>query len=367
VRSGSFAVALLFAAIGLLAPRPAQAIPVFAHRYGLTCQSCHTAVPHLTAFGEAFARMGYELPGLRPKRAFPVAVKLNLAYGGDPDPSGLPKPVVDEIEVLLGGSLGPRGRGAYFAEQYVVDGGRPGRWRDAWAAWRATPDQARTPVWLRGGQFTLDLPLDPETFRETTDHYAVWDQTAGDDPFAFFAPRAGLALHAGRAGEGWNASLAAVQGHDPGSGLPARGIDRHLFVQHAGANVTLSAYRYDGTRPVDGAADRFWRAGYGVGVERGRARIDAVYQHGFDAHASPAGGLRSSGGFAQVRYELSPRAFALARYDGTQDTRFARALIAGLGYRVARNARLTVFGTVHRDADDGSRRNTLSTALLLAY
>ncbi len=364
--SGPLAVIVL-ASAALLAPRPAQAIPVFAHRYGLTCQACHTAVPHLTPFGETFLANGYRLPAPRPKPALPVAIKVNLQYSGDADDTGLPKAVVDEVEVLLGGSLGPRGRGAYFAEQYVVDGGLPGAKRDLWASWRATPDAAKLPLWLRGGQFTLDLPVDPETFRETTDHYAIWDQTAGDDPFSFFAPKTGLELSAGREDAGLRASLALVQGHDPGSGLPTSGIDRHLFAQQTSGPLALSAYRYDGTRPVDGASDRFWREGYGIGLERGRARLDAVYQRGFDSHASPDGPLRSSGAFAQIRYELSPRAFAIARYDGTHDTQLARAAIAGLGYRVARNMRLTVFDTIHRDPDDGARRNTLSAAMLFAY
>jgi hypothetical protein len=91
-----------------------------------------------------------------------------------------------------------------------------------------------------------------------------------------------------------------------------------------------------------------------------------VYQHGFDTHANAAGALISSGGFVQLRYDLTPRMFALARYDGTHDTAFSRALIAGAGYRVAPNARLTMFDTLHRDGD-GTRRNTLSTALLFAY
>ena len=33
-------------------------------------------------------------------------------------------------------------RNPYFAEQYVVDGGLPGRTRDLWAGWRVTPDGA---------------------------------------------------------------------------------------------------------------------------------------------------------------------------------------------------------------------------------
>ena len=346
-----------------LAPSPATAIPVFAHRYGLSCQTCHTAVPHLTAFGEQFRALGYRLPGVAQRGAFPAAVKVNLAYAGDGN-GALPKAVVDEVEVLVGGAIGKRG--SYFAEQYVVDGGLPGRPRDAWAAWRATPDGARIPVTLRGGQFTLNLPVDPETFRETSDHYAIWDQTAGDNPFAFFEPKLGLTATFGDEARGLSASVAAVRGGEAGSGVAARGLDRELYVQHAMRNVVLSAYRYDGTRPVDGADDRFWRMGYGIELTRGRARLDAVYQHAYDTHANAGGALFSSGGFAQVRYDLTPRLFALARYDGMHDAAFSRAFIAGFGYRVARNARLTVFDTLRRD-DDGTRRNTLSTALLFAY
>ena len=356
--------AVLVMLAALLAPRPATAIPLFAHRYGLTCQACHTAVPHLTAFGETFRANGYRLPRTTARGTFPIAIKVNLQYGSESE-AGLPKAVVDEVELLTGGSIGERG--SYFAEQYVVDGGRPGRTRDLWAGWRVTPDGARAPVALRAGQFTLDLPIDPETFRETTDHYAIWDQTAGENPFAFFEPKAGVLASVGDQGHGLSASVAAVRGHEPGSGLPSRGIDRHVYAQHASGNVVLSAYRYDGTRPVGAKDDRFWREGVGLSVAHGRVRLDAVYQRGFDTHAGDDGALVSSGGFAQLRYDLSPHMFAVARYDGTQDTAFNRALIGGIGYRVARNARLTVFDTVHRDADSGARRHTLSTALLFAY
>jgi hypothetical protein len=343
---------------------PAGALPVFAHRFGLTCQACHTTVPHLTAFGEAFRERGFRIPGVRPKPTVPVAVKVQLAYGSEGE-QGLPKAVVDEVEILMGGSVGARG--SYFAEQYVVDGGMPGRTRDLWAGWDATPAEAKIPVGLRAGQFTLDLPVDPESFRETTDHYAVWDQTAGDNPFTFFAPRTGVMASAGNPFHGTSASAALLAGHDQASGRPARGLDRYAFVQHAVPGLSLSAYRYDGTRPVAGSDDRFWRQGYGLGVTLRRLRADLVYQHGFDTRASDAGPLRSSGGFAQVRYEISPRAFGIARYDATQDARFSRSLIIGAGYRIARNARFTAFDTMHRDAESGARRNSFSTQLLFAY
>lgn len=344
--------AAAFVLAGLGSAKPAAAIPVFAHRYGLSCQACHTVVPRLTDFGERFEANGFRLPGMRARGAFPAAVKVELAYGSEAE-GGMPKALVDEVEILLGGSIGSRG--SYFAEQYVVDGGVPGRPRDAWAAWAVTPRDARLPVAVRAGRFTLDLPVDPETFRETTDHYAIFDQTAGGNPFTFFAPQTGVMAMLGNRGRGLSGSAAALQGHDV-----------HVYVQHASRGATVSAFRYAGTRAVDGARDRFWRQGYGLALGEARLRVDLGYLHGFDTRATADGALRSSGGFAQVRYDLTPRLFGIARYDATHDTGFARAFIAGAGYRLARNARFSVFDTLHRDAETGRARNTLSTQLLIA-
>lgn len=156
----------------------ASAIPVFAHRYGLSCQACHTEVPHLTSFGQAFLASGYRLSA--PEHGIvPVAAKANLEFSSAKDPTGLPKAIVDEIEVLTGGHVARRG--SYFAEAYVVDGGRPGAVRDLWFAQRFGRGNGG-PFQIRTGQFTLPLPVDPETFRETSQHYAIYDQVVGNNP-----------------------------------------------------------------------------------------------------------------------------------------------------------------------------------------
>lgn len=62
---------LLSAAIGLIggllllavAVPPADAIPAFSRKYGTSCATCHVAFPKLNAFGEAFRRNGYRMPG----------------------------------------------------------------------------------------------------------------------------------------------------------------------------------------------------------------------------------------------------------------------------------------------------------------
>ncbi|HZO95487.1 MAG TPA: hypothetical protein VFB22_17185 [Candidatus Baltobacteraceae bacterium] len=375
-------LAIAVAAFALAAGRPAEAIPVFAHRYGLTCQTCHTVVPHLTAFGRTFLANGYRIRGLAPKPAFPVAVRIEADYASagaaDPDEirGPLPKTIVDEVEFLLGGSAGPRF--SYWAEVYAVDGGFPGNSRDIWGAYRATPDGAPTPVVVRAGQFTLPLPLDPETFRETTQPYAIWSQTAGINPFNFFTPKIGAQVAAGDPARALAGTVSFLNGHDQASGLPSHGVDTMVTLERDLGDFSLSAYRYDGSRELaglgyndtqffTGIADRFWRDGYGLGWARGATEINAVYQIGSDSAADVYGdSLTSSGGFLQVRQAFGNRAFAIARWDATRDAGFARTITAGGGYRLTRNTRLTLFETGERDYL-GRLLHVVSSSFLVAF
>jgi hypothetical protein len=53
----------------LLAGSPGYALPVFARRYGETCQKCHSIPPRLNAFGLAFQANRYNWPGGKPPAA----------------------------------------------------------------------------------------------------------------------------------------------------------------------------------------------------------------------------------------------------------------------------------------------------------
>ena len=341
IASGTVAP-IVFLCLPLLAT-PASAIPYFAHEYGLTCQKCHAVIPRLNEFGQRFMDRGYELPHATPEHAFPVATKFNVAYSSEPDPGGLPKATVDEVELFLAGKPSPRTN--YFIEQYVVDGGRPGSTREAWFANRFTPSDAKIPVYLQGGSFTLPLPVDPETFRETSQHYTLFDRVVGANPFNFFDPKIGLQARAGFADRGLSIRVLALQGHDRQSGLPSLGVDTMTYAQQVFGPLTLSAYRYDGSRPLGSAPDRFWRQGYGFTYAFGRWESDTVLQSGHDSKSDRAGTAAvSSGGFTQLRYEFNRRLFGLVRYEGTNDPAngLTRDLVPLVGYRVARNARLTV-------------------------
>src|SRR5271156_4610816 len=118
------------AALGALvlagSPAAARAIPLFAHQYGVTCEKCHSVIPHLNEFGAAFMAYGERLPGVSSGPAFPLSVKTNLLassenQGSGPNGAGLPKDIVDEIEAFTAGTIGSRAN--FFVEQYIVDGG----------------------------------------------------------------------------------------------------------------------------------------------------------------------------------------------------------------------------------------------------
>ncbi len=174
--SGSFAGVLL-AAAALFAPRPAEAIPVFAHRYGLSCQACHTEVPHLTAFGQTFLANGYRIPGLAPKPVFPAAVRVETSYasGGGRRPGRSPERAAAQDDrrrgrvpdgrlgrlarLVLGGDLRRRRRRAGPGARRLVRLPRHARRRqDAGHA-------ARGPVHPAAPARPRDLPRDDPALR----------------------------------------------------------------------------------------------------------------------------------------------------------------------------------------------------------
>ncbi|HET7815631.1 MAG TPA: hypothetical protein VFL13_14790 [Candidatus Baltobacteraceae bacterium] len=344
----------------------ASALPVFAHRYGFTCEQCHTTVPNLNAFGRYFLRSGFRLPG-GARGVVPMAVKVQTAYASAaPNGPRLPKAIVDEVEILSAGSLGRNT--SYFLEQYAVDGGVPGRPRDMWADMRRTfgIDQTGPSLHARMGSFTLPLPLDPETQRPTLAHYAVFDQTVGNNSFTLFDPRTGLDAYYTDDRRGVEAHLILAQGVDRGSGFPAAGIDTMgSFSKTIGSDLTAYVYRYRGQRALGRLRDRFARDGYALSYGHQKLEVTSLVQQGFDTSADGEGaGALSSGGFLQAGWHFSDSLALYARYDRTNDPFNLRQTAATLSLvtRPQRNMRFTLEGS--RGAD---RSYQVAGGLLFAY
>lgn len=343
-------------------------IALFAHMYGVTCQKCHTVIPHLNDFGVHFLASGDRIPGVQPGPAFPIAVKANLLdsseeQGDGPDGRGLPKAIVDEVEIFTAGAIGTRG--SYFVEQYAVDGGEHGLLRDAWVNDRLNPWTAKVPLYVQAGSFTLPLPVDPETFRESYQDYALFVQTVGNNPFDFFTPKIGAKFTAGNTLQGLSAQIFTGPGHDRQSGLLTTGEDWMENFSDAMGPFTLTYYHYEGERPdVATRLDRFVRQGYAIVFNEGKWTSENVIQTGWDSSYN-AIGYASSGGFTQLRYAWAPRWFALARYEGTFDTSGRnRDGVVLLGYGPSHNSRVTIEDVI---AHQPQTTNTMNLQFTIGY
>jgi hypothetical protein len=73
---------ILLTAVLLPAPKPANAIPAFARKYGLPCSACHIGWPELNNFGQVFRDNGYQMmndrdsPITRDPSYFPMTVRI---------------------------------------------------------------------------------------------------------------------------------------------------------------------------------------------------------------------------------------------------------------------------------------------------
>lgn len=357
-----------FLAAALLLPSRAHALPIFAHRYGFTCQQCHTTVPNLNAFGRYFLRHGFRVPG-DARGVVPLSVKVQGTYasaGGDEDGRPLPKAIVDEVELLSAGSLSPYA--SYYFEQYAVDGGVPGRSRDIWIDFSHPMhgDPTGPALHARIGQFTLPLPVDPETERPTLNSYAVFDQSVGSNAFTLFDPRVGSDAYFTDDLHGIEAHLVLAQSVDRSSGFPSSGIDvMGTFAKSIGNDVTAYGYRYQGQRVLGSIEDRFARTGYAASYVHQKFELTGLIQQGYDTSADGNGmGALSSGGFLQAAWHFSDAVHLYARYDDTYDPFSLRqtGALLSLVTRPARNVRLTFEGSRASD-----RTYQLAGGLLFAY
>lgn len=89
--AGMALIASAVAATGFLAPRTAQARPIYAQRTGLACGQCHinpSGGGPRTAFGRAFAANGHRLPGKSRRRARSEFGEHYPGYGHGPGMMG---------------------------------------------------------------------------------------------------------------------------------------------------------------------------------------------------------------------------------------------------------------------------------------
>jgi len=89
-----YPLSFVFLFAQLVLPLTAEAMPVFARKYSMSCVACHSAFPRLNQFGEHFAANNMRLPNWRDntvqtgddRLALPASAPLAIRAQADLNP-----------------------------------------------------------------------------------------------------------------------------------------------------------------------------------------------------------------------------------------------------------------------------------------
>jgi hypothetical protein len=167
------------------------AIPAFGRKYKLSCQTCHSPIPRLKAFGDEFAGNGFRMPEMESKRYyietgddqlslirdFPIAVRLDMhavVKTGDYE-NGFDFQSPYLVKLLSGGELAENL--AYYFYFYMDERGEVVGVEDAYIMFNNLFD---IDLDLYLGQFQVSDPLFKRELRLTLEDYEIYKTKVGN-------------------------------------------------------------------------------------------------------------------------------------------------------------------------------------------
>jgi hypothetical protein len=332
------------------APRPAQAIPIFAQRYGMQCGACHSVLPELNQFGNEFRNRGYRLEGAPKHGTTIVALREQVGYTPTPTDGTTRKTVpagaalgaleVGRVEAFVHETLGSEGSSASLFLGYLA-------YRDAHSG-----------VLYRAGLVELPLVHSPAQRNDTLTTYGYEGTLVGLNDLTLATPRWALEaernLGAGRIAATvafGNATGSAyggkpvVTGRNESFAAPEFGVFARFPL---GDDVHVGVDALAGSRSISvlgspAFADPYHRVGASLEARHGRLELLAEQWWGRDQNADGVGGLiDSTGGFARLRWRLGTHAFVGIREDGAAAPAASRSLLWYAEAHVTPHARVLV-------------------------
>lgn len=339
-------VALYCAATFALSATRAQAIPLFAQRYQLQCNACHTVLPELNAFGNSFRAHGYQLP-LPRHGTTGVALRYQLEYERDP--------AAGNRRFSPGGVLLTNwdiGKISAFIHYNLGAGGGPSA---PFLAYLATYN-AHTQSLYRAGLFELPLAQSPGQRLDDLAQYGYYGIHVGLNDLTLASPRWGTQLERTSGATHFDFTIStgefkgAAYGGKPiatGETTSAASPEVGLFVRvTAIPGLELGGEAIVGDRhivPTGGTAfnDTYRRTGLLAHASVHKFDIQAEQWWGADYNADGFGSLvGSSGGYARVKYYITPHSYFGVRYDASANPTIVRDFVYYFAFHVTPHARL---------------------------
>jgi hypothetical protein len=202
----------------LLTAPDAQANPIFARKYKVSCNTCHTIFPQLNRFGRDFRDNGFRMPeevktllrgGMKPvpshepgvtqpgqaqedfwkfvPDAVPIGFQGNLQGVFNPKGDIKTDFQVQSLQLHLAGTFTPRV--SFYVHHHLVEDGEPG---DLYVGWVRFNNLGGT-NWLNlsVGQSELPLSFSPEIERMSSFEYLAFGKGLGANPFTLGEPQIG--------------------------------------------------------------------------------------------------------------------------------------------------------------------------------
>lgn len=328
-----FAFALaIFATSLLVCKAPAQAIPIFAQRYHLTCETCHSVLPELNSFGNAFREHGYQLP--LPKHGTTVvAVRYQLEWEKDPvnqrrwTPGGV---LLGNLEV---------GQITAFAHYNLgAQGGPAGLYLGYLAGYNK-----HTQTLYRGGLFELPLVQSPGQRLDDLQQYGYYGIHVGLNDLPLSSPRWGLQVERTTGDTRFDFIIddgefkGAAYGGAPsptGETTSAAHPEAGLFMRtRLVDSLTVGGAVMEGTRHIvltgkSGFDDTYNRQNLFLLWQPGKFQLTAEQWWGNDQNADGFGSaVASSGGYVRAKYYPTPHSYLGVRYDASANPFITRDVV----------------------------------------
>ncbi len=329
--------------------KAADAIPIFAQRYHLSCETCHTAVPELNAFGNAFRDGGYRLDSLPRHGTTVAALRYNLEWERDPVSGS--RRFSPAASIVADQDIG---RVNAYLHYNLGAGGAPAA---PFLGFLSTYD-THTRSLYRAGLFELPLTQSPGQRLDSITTYGYFATSVGQNDLDLNAPRLGLEAERRVGAATLLTTLAfgefkgAAYGGKPvftGATTIAARPEIGLYARVPVIDgLSLNAQLLDGSRKISlpgrtAFDDAYDRAGFGAEATFFGARLELTLQQWLGRDDDPDGAngaLDSSGGYARLKYFITSHAYVAARYDTAANPFAARTLLFYAGTLVGKHARV---------------------------
>jgi hypothetical protein len=332
-----FNATVLAAAVTVACRLPASAVPIFAERYGFSCAQCHTAVPDLNAFGNAFRKAGFRLPKVAKHHEFPFALRFQNTWTKDLLPSQSRR--FNNLAALIStANFGHDDEYSYFARYLFGSQGAAGSLFFAFG--QHVDDRGRT---VRLGLYDLGTIVQATQRNDTITAPIAYTESVGHSSANFTTPRLGAMFGELNQHEDVELSISFDEYHGAAYGAPAPPSDLaqsfakpELFgtaTFQLDPALRLGVLGLLGDRGFTSrSTGKTFQDGYvreGVQADWTSDRWDLTAQQlwGRDANSDGFGSVTGfSGGFLDLKYRPTRNSYLAVRYDAAANPYASRQL-----------------------------------------